>query len=154
MDFDGFSLKIHEKSWIFMISQGVLGNLGVNLIHPPKLCARLSEWTRGSPFHTRVPKGHVLFLWKTRGYSTWWPTVRSPASPQVPILVLAFLGCTVLSFVVITILLTVALSLQLRQPTTWERACTWGRTRVRQHVVASECTGQFHCISRTVVASQ
>ena len=26
---------------IFTISQGVLGNLGVNLIHPPKLCAGL-----------------------------------------------------------------------------------------------------------------
>ena len=36
-----FSLKINEKSWIFgsfMISQGFLGNLGVDLI-PPKLCA-------------------------------------------------------------------------------------------------------------------
>ena len=28
-------------TWIFMISQGSLGNLGVYLIHPPKLCARL-----------------------------------------------------------------------------------------------------------------
>ena len=37
-------MKINEKSWIFTISQleGFLGNLGVYLIHPPKLCAGLT----------------------------------------------------------------------------------------------------------------
>ena len=52
MDFDGFSLKIHEKSWIFRISQGSLGNLGVNLIHPPKLCPRLAH-----AFSCMFPRG-------------------------------------------------------------------------------------------------
>ena len=43
MDFDRFSWKINEKSWIFTISQGFLGNLGVYLIQPPKICAGLLE---------------------------------------------------------------------------------------------------------------
>ena len=41
MDFDEFSWKINEISWIFTISQGSLGNLGVYLIQPPKMCAGL-----------------------------------------------------------------------------------------------------------------
>ena len=41
IDFDRFSLKFDENTWIFMISQGVLGNLGVYLIQPPKICAGL-----------------------------------------------------------------------------------------------------------------
>ena len=48
MDFDGFSWKINEISWIFRISQGVVGNLGVEVDHPPKMCAGLalrSKWT-------------------------------------------------------------------------------------------------------------
>lgn len=36
-------LKINETLWIFMISQGSLGNLGMDLIHPPKLCAGLEK---------------------------------------------------------------------------------------------------------------
>ena len=66
MDFDGFSLKIHEKSWVFMISQGSLGNLGVNLIHPPKMCPRLRRtfvvflvpW-HSVCIHAQVPRGSV-----------------------------------------------------------------------------------------------
>jgi len=34
MDLDECSWKINEISWIFKISQGSLGNLGVYLIHP------------------------------------------------------------------------------------------------------------------------
>ena len=40
--------QINEKSWIFTISKCVLGNLGVNLIHPPKLCARLRRAACGA----------------------------------------------------------------------------------------------------------
>ena len=35
--------KIREKQWIFMISEGFLGNLGVNPIYPAKLCAGLAS---------------------------------------------------------------------------------------------------------------
>jgi len=34
-----------KKSWISMISQGFMGNLGVNLIQPSKLCAGLKPPT-------------------------------------------------------------------------------------------------------------
>ena len=33
-----FQSKINEKSWISMISQGLFGNLGVNLIPPQVIC--------------------------------------------------------------------------------------------------------------------
>ena len=40
-DFPETSIEINETSWIFTILQCFLGNLGVNLIHTPKLCAGL-----------------------------------------------------------------------------------------------------------------
>ena len=43
------------KSWIFRISQWFLGNLGVYLIHPPKLCAGLVP-----PAATRCRYGSVI----------------------------------------------------------------------------------------------
>ena len=39
--------KINEISWISMISQGSLGNLGVYLIQPPKICAGLRRYAPG-----------------------------------------------------------------------------------------------------------
>ena len=36
---------VNEKSWIFTISQALLGNLGVETNHPPKMCARLYRST-------------------------------------------------------------------------------------------------------------
>ena len=48
--------KIYEQQWISMISQGVLGNLGLDLIHPPKFCAGLAlrpgQHERGLRAHT------------------------------------------------------------------------------------------------------
>ena len=55
MDFDGFSWKINEISWIFTISQGFLGNLGVYLIRPPKMCAGLARRKlQKAPVRTRA----------------------------------------------------------------------------------------------------
>ena len=45
--FDRFSWKINEKSWILTISKGVVGNLGVEVDHPPKMCAGLSGSVSG-----------------------------------------------------------------------------------------------------------
>ena len=38
-----FSWKIHEKSWILTIANWLLGNLGVEGDHPPKMCAGLER---------------------------------------------------------------------------------------------------------------
>ena len=49
-DFDRFSWKINEKSWVFTISKMFFGNLGVDHIHHLKLCAGLA-CASGSPRH-------------------------------------------------------------------------------------------------------
>ena len=53
MIFHRVSWIFNEKSWIFTISQGVLGNLGVEGDQPPKMCAglhlRIRVPRRGDP---------------------------------------------------------------------------------------------------------
>ena len=48
IEIDRFSWKINEKSWVLTISQGFLGNLGVEGDHPPKMCAGLNRTTVGN----------------------------------------------------------------------------------------------------------
>ena len=55
MTFHRFSMKVHEKLWIFMNFQAFLGTLCVDLIHPPKLCAGLVP---GGPGEQAQSEGH------------------------------------------------------------------------------------------------
>ena len=59
INFDRFSLKINENPWIFMISQGVLGNLGVYLIQPPKICVGLPPGNEARRRRGELPELHV-----------------------------------------------------------------------------------------------
>ena len=59
MKIHDFSLKIHEKSWILTISQSVLGNLGVEGDHPPKMCAGLGGGIEAHAHRLALEEGVV-----------------------------------------------------------------------------------------------